>query len=108
MPAKNYTSASIAYFISLELETSVQAVSEGGQFHKQIETTKQLLSINPTCQKPIPLERMAGAPGSFAPNLTRIFEFSIQSTSHLVFRRLQQKQLPLTCVKFWKVCASKN
>lgn len=97
MPAKNCTSASIAYFISRELETSVQAVSEGLQFDKQTENKKnELLSINYACQKPIPIERMSGAPGSLAPNLTRIFECPLYSTSNLVFSRVQQKQLPLT------------
>lgn len=53
MPAENCTSASIAYFISRELETSVRAVSEGVQFHKQIKNTKQLF-ISYACQKPTP------------------------------------------------------
>lgn len=44
MPAENCTSASIAYFISRELETSAGAVLEGVQFHKQIKTQNSSLS----------------------------------------------------------------
>lgn len=44
MPAKTCTFATVAYFVSCELETLVQAVVEEVWFHKQAENTWQLLT----------------------------------------------------------------